>query len=151
MITKKDDKYPTAMLIQKDILFVGFNDGLISVFNTETFRLVITLLKTNAESLKFGSSLVAVGCWKNVKKFLILNGWLQLATPDLSITYSEMLHPQMEWVWVRALISCIDNGTTFLEEVRKEFNLSIPTLFGSKDTLPYVIIFREDTSLCNYI
>ena len=57
MITKKDDKYPTAMIIQKDILFVGFNDGLISVFNTETFRLVITLLKTNAESLKFGSSL----------------------------------------------------------------------------------------------
>ncbi len=38
VITKKDDKYPTAMLIKKDILFVGFNDGLISVFNTETFR-----------------------------------------------------------------------------------------------------------------
>ena len=52
----------------------------------------------------------------------------------------------MEWVRVRALISFSDNGTTFLEEVRKEFNLSIPTLFGSKDTLPYVIIFREGIS-----
>ena len=38
VIVKKQDKYPTQMLLKRDVLFVGFSDGLISVFNTETYR-----------------------------------------------------------------------------------------------------------------
>ena len=69
---------------------------------------------------------------------------MHLATADLYIIYYEMLHPKIE----SALISFSDNGTTSLEEVRK--NAIFPFLLylvGKTHFLQlYVIIYREGIS-----